>query len=104
MRNTAEQSEEKKEVIEIAPEWMEQLAAFPFKSSKFIILSLTLIGKGGRTMALLKKGSKKRDNDKKRKEVPTLGTFKDYVASKKKPVVLPSKIPGAKGNHASNDK
>ena len=55
-------------------------------------------------MALLKKGSKKRDTEKKRKEVATLGTFKDYKDSKKKSVVVPSKIPGAKGNHGSHDK
>lgn len=77
VRNTSSKEEEKAEVIEIAPEWMEELAAFPFKSSKFYLkfLSNIILGKGGRTMALLKRGSKKRNTEKKRKEVPIIGSF-----------------------------
>ena len=55
-------------------------------------------------MALLKKGSKKRDNEKKRKEVPTLGTFSDYKKSKGKSLyVVPEHAP-LKKNAAPGDK
>ena len=55
-------------------------------------------------MALLKKGSKKRNTEKKRKEVATLGTFNDYKLSKGKIVPGSSKIPAMVKKQGSLDK
>ena len=42
--------------------------------------------KNGKTLHLLKSGSKPSQLDRKRKKVPVLGTFEQYTESKKKPV------------------
>ena len=38
-RISANTEEEKKETIEISPEWLEMLNAIPFQSSKFILIT-----------------------------------------------------------------
>ena len=43
------------------------------------------VEKNGKTLHLLKAGSKQASGVKKRKKVPLLGTFKEYAESKRKP-------------------
>ena len=58
--------------IEISPFWEAELKALPFLSQK-----------SGKTIHLLKSGSKKIQTGKKRKKIPILGTIKHYKESKK---------------------
>lgn len=50
-----------------------------------LILFSPLIEKNGKTLHLLKQGSKRIASDRKRKKVPLMGSFGEYKESKQKP-------------------
>jgi len=55
-------------------EWAEKLMALPFKSCKYLFSYSHIIVRKGRTVHLLKAGSKKINNGRKRRKISVIGT------------------------------
>ena len=82
IRNTVDGDEQKNEAIKVTDEWMQQLNAMPFRSSKYILLHLTLTfhitEQNGKTLYLLKQNTKPYSGKKRRKTFELLGTLNEF--------------------------
>ena len=87
---SADAENAKGESIAISKFWEEELKSMPYLSCKYNLFVtwpqfiLWIAEKSGKTLYLLKEGSKKINGAKKRKKVEILGTFTEYKDSKKK--------------------
>ena len=83
-RVDVQSTEEAKQTIEATDEWVSNLSAIPFFSKVSIIISLfnTIMQKNGRTLHLLKQGSKAQPASRKRKKYSVVGTLQEYKKQK----------------------
>ena len=84
-RYTVEGEDAAKKFVYATDEKMDELQDMPFKSSKYLVLhqitNIIIIGKNGKTWALLKASTKTHISRKKRKVIPIFGSLRQYKAT-----------------------
>jgi hypothetical protein len=94
-RMAADADQNKTSSIAISKFWEEELKSMPYLSCKysiiywkvliFLSIILYITERSGKTVHLLKSGSKKIATDRKRKKHELMGTISQYKESKQKP-------------------
>jgi hypothetical protein len=79
-RNTAQEGEQMDKAIEITDEWWDQLNSLPFISRKYNYTTNVCLDHKGRTIHLLKQGSKQSNAPKKRRKVQLMSTPAEFNA------------------------